>query len=153
MVPGIQIKKIPQSYTLSIIAKTPTMEKRTLQVQDVLDILMSGAQVQNTILIHSTPKKCVASVEEATIMTKQVVMKTRLVNVLTQTMELQTHMETIVTTTLQILPGVACMIQTHSFLVTCAVVVEEVLIVKTLQMMIHLLMGHMALCMTKKAHG
>jgi hypothetical protein len=51
------------------------MEKPTLQAQDVLYMLMRGAQVQNTTLIHSMPKKCVASAEGATIMTKQMVRK------------------------------------------------------------------------------
>jgi hypothetical protein len=55
--------------------RTPTMEKPTLQAQDVLYMLMRGAQVQNTTLIHSMPKKCVASAEGATIMTKQMVRK------------------------------------------------------------------------------
>ena len=40
-------------------------------VQDAVDTHMSGAQAQNTTLIHSMPKKCVASVEGATTMTKQ----------------------------------------------------------------------------------
>jgi hypothetical protein len=51
------------------------MEKPTLQVQDVLHMLMIGAQAQKQTQIHSMLKKCVASAEGATIMTKQMVRK------------------------------------------------------------------------------
>ena len=66
MVPGIQIKKTPQSYILFTTVKTATMEKQTLQAQDVLDIHMSGVQAQNTTLIRSMPKRCVVYAEEVT---------------------------------------------------------------------------------------
>ena len=88
------------------------------------------------VLGHKTERKVelgtkMQMIRHSELVLVTVMMRIKPVNVPTPTMEPQTHMETIVTTTLQILPGVACMIQTHSFLVTCAVVVEEVLIVTT----------------------